>query len=72
MLDRVCSGREPAVEIFRAIHHEVAAGACAIAARETRWAYGAGMAEDQRGKAAALLHQPAAIFSSSVKATNAR
>lgn len=56
MLKHVCSGLEPAVEILRAVRHGVAAGACAVEARETRSAYRAGMAEDQRGKAKTLLH----------------
>lgn len=55
MLDRANSGPEPAVEILRAIRHGAAAGACRVAARETRSAYWAGMAEDQRGKARRLL-----------------
>ena|GEM_PF-2891007 len=47
--------------LYRAILHGIAAGACEAAARETRSAYWAGMAEDQRGKAMALLHQAASV-----------
>ena len=46
--------------LYRAILHGIAAGACTVAARETRSAYWAGMAADQRGKAKVLLHQAAA------------
>lgn len=45
--------------LYRAILHGIAAGACAAAARETRSAYWAGMAVDQREKATCLLHQAA-------------
>ncbi|WP_167544783.1 hypothetical protein [Brevundimonas vesicularis] len=45
--------------LYRAILHGVAAGACQVAARETGSAYWAGMAEDQRVKARARLHQAA-------------
>lgn len=45
--------------LYRAIMHAAAAGACSVAERETRSAYWAGMAEDQRGKARVLLHQAA-------------
>lgn len=59
MLDRANSGPEPDGEILRAILHGAAAGACRVAARETGSAYWAGMAEDQRVKAKARLHQAA-------------
>ena len=75
MLDKANSGPEPAVEIMRAIRHGVAAGACSVAARETGSAYWAGMAEDQRGKARALLHHaasPAAGRSSAKKSSAER
>lgn len=45
--------------LYRAILHGVAAGACRAAARETRSAYWAGMAADQRAKAKALMHHAA-------------
>lgn len=46
-------------DLYRAILHGVAAGACQAAARETGSAYWAGMAQDQRKKATGLLHQAA-------------
>lgn len=61
MLNRVCSGREPAVEILRAIRHGVAAGACAIAARETGRARGSRVAGAESGNARLALHHAAAL-----------
>lgn len=46
-------------DLYRAILHGAAAGACQAAARETGSAYWAGMAADQRAKANARLHQAA-------------
>lgn len=46
-------------DLYRAILHGVAAGACQAAARETGSAYWAGMAADQRAKARARLHHAA-------------
>lgn len=48
-------------DLYRAILHGVAAGACEAAARETGSAYWSGMASDQRAKARARLHQAAAL-----------
>lgn len=46
-------------DLYRAILHGVAAGACQAAARETGSAYWAGMAADQRVKARKRLHHAA-------------
>lgn len=46
-------------DLYRAILHGVAAGACHAAARETGSAYWAGMAQDQSEKARVKLHQAA-------------
>ncbi len=50
-------------DLFRAILHGVAAGACRVAARETGSAYWGGLAEDQRAKAADRLHHAAFAWS---------
>jgi len=55
MLDRANSGPEPAAEILRAIRHGVAAGACSVAARETRDPKWWRLAQEQREKARAIL-----------------
>lgn len=56
MLDRANSGPEPSAEILRAIRHGVAAGACSVAARETRDPKWWRLAQEQREKARAALH----------------
>lgn len=58
-LNQADGGPCPPPEIMRAILHGIAAGACETAARETRSAYWAAVAVDQRTKATALLHQAA-------------
>lgn len=58
-LDQADGGEVPPQEILRAILHSVAAGACAVAARETGSAYWACMAAEQRAKARARLHHAA-------------
>lgn len=57
MLDRANSGPEPSAEILRAIRHGVAAGACSVAARETRDPKWWRLAQEQREKAKGALHQ---------------
>jgi len=59
MLDRANSGPEPSAEILRAIRHAVAAGACSVAARETRDPKWWRLAQEQREKARGALHQAA-------------
>lgn len=59
MLDRANSGPEPSAEILRAIRHGVAAGACSVAARETRDPKWWRLAQEQREKARGALHQAA-------------
>ncbi len=61
MLDRANSGPEPSAEILRAIRHGVAAGACSVAARETRDPKWWRLAQDQREKARGALHQASAL-----------
>lgn len=56
MLDRANSGPEPSAEILRAIRHGVAAGACSVAARETRDPKWWRLAQEQREKARGALH----------------
>lgn len=56
MLDRTNSGPEPSAEILRAIRHGVAAGACSVAARETRDPKWWRLAQEQREKARGALH----------------
>lgn len=72
MLDPANGGPEPSAEILRAIRHGIAAGACEVAARETRSAYWAGMAVDQREKATVLLHQAAAAPTACTSASVSR
>ena len=55
MLDRANSGPEPCAEILRAIRHGVAAGACSVAARETRDPKWWRLAQEPREKARAIL-----------------
>jgi hypothetical protein len=63
MLDRANSGPEPSAEILRAIRHGVAAGACSVAARETRDPKWWRLAQEQREKARCALHQADARLS---------
>lgn len=55
MLDRANTGPEPSAEILRAIRHGVAAGACSVAARETRDPKWWRLAQEQREKARLML-----------------
>lgn len=60
-LDQANGGPCPPPEILRAILHGSATGACQVAARETGSAYWSRMAEEQRSKSRAHLHQAAAL-----------
>ncbi len=72
MLDRANSGPEPSAEILRAIRHGVAAGACSVAARETRDPKWWRLAQEQREKARGALHQAAPAFLATGRYTSGR